>query len=137
MARWMEFIENYDHRWPSGAITAFDKGMKVFVKPEVADEAEKLGVAKKTDKPADDDPAHRSTPTRLESKNLTTRERRTPQTIVLGGALYGKPGNPINLPDPADPEAVRSEPMLEKARAATDVTAAEAVADAEAEQKAK
>ncbi len=44
MAYKVKFAENYDHKWPSKAVTAFKKGWSGTVKDEVAKGAKRLGV---------------------------------------------------------------------------------------------
>jgi hypothetical protein len=67
MAQWLEFTADYDHRWPSRAVTAFKAGQKVHVKDEVAEGAIAKKRAHPIDKPADDDPARVTTASPLES----------------------------------------------------------------------
>jgi hypothetical protein len=64
---WIQFTADYDHRWPSRAMTAFKKDMKVHVKKEVAEAAIGKGRAKPTKKPEPGDPNHVTTATPLES----------------------------------------------------------------------
>lgn len=61
MAQWIEFTEDHDHRWASRAVTAFKKGMKTYVKDEVAEPAIEQGKARPIDRPKDGDPAHVTT----------------------------------------------------------------------------
>jgi hypothetical protein len=53
MAQWVEFTADYNHVWPSRAVTAYKAGMTVFVKKEVAEAAIGLGRAKPVEKPSD------------------------------------------------------------------------------------
>jgi len=58
MAKWIEFTRDYDHRWESGAVTAYKKGMIVFAKQSVVDvvgDAAKPTTKPKADDPDDDD----------------------------------------------------------------------------------
>ena len=53
----VKFTADYDHRWPSGAFTAFKKGMDLTVKREAAEAAIAKGKAtlvKDDDKPSGD-----------------------------------------------------------------------------------
>jgi len=75
MAQWVQFTRDYDHRWPSRAVTAFKKDQKVYVKDEVADRAFSRGAAKATDKPADSDPDHVTTRDPMESEGRTAYAR--------------------------------------------------------------
>lgn len=119
MAQWFEFTSDYDHRWPSGAVTAFKDGMKVHVKEEVAKAAKEAGAGHKTEKPREGSPEHYTTPTREEGGR---RRRGEVRHVKMGGAV--KTGNPLvlqraELPDPSSPDAVRSEPLIERGRAET------------------
>jgi hypothetical protein len=67
MAKWIRFTCDYDHRWPSRAVTAFKADMVCFVKDEVADLAIAKGKAEETEKPEDGDPNHVTTQSPLES----------------------------------------------------------------------
>jgi hypothetical protein len=67
MAQWIRFTADYDHRWPSRAMTAFKKGMIVFAKDEVAGPALAKKKAEKTTKPEPGDPNHVTTASPLES----------------------------------------------------------------------
>jgi hypothetical protein len=51
MARWVRFLEDYDHKWPSRAMTAFKAGMVKFVRQEVAEAALALHKAEATERP--------------------------------------------------------------------------------------
>lgn len=51
MAR-VTFTRDYNHRWPSRAITAFKAGWTGTVKAEVADAAQEKGAATRCTKPA-------------------------------------------------------------------------------------
>ena len=51
MAKWIKVVADYDHRWPSGAVTALIDGQIINVKDEVADAAIEAGAAKVSDKP--------------------------------------------------------------------------------------
>lgn len=61
MAHWIQFSEDYDYRWPDGAVTAFKAGSKVYVKDEVAEAVAEAKVAQKASKPKAGDPEHRPT----------------------------------------------------------------------------
>lgn len=58
MAQWIKLTADHDHRWESGAVTAFKEGIIVYVKDEVAEPAINAGRAEKTDKPDDDTPGY-------------------------------------------------------------------------------
>lgn len=112
---WFKFTADYDHRWPSGAVTEFKEGMILSVKQEVAEAAKAAGAGKPTTKPKDGEPGYKATPTGEESQRLP---RGAVRHVKAGGHAYPQTGNPL-LPDPADPAALRSEPMVERGRART------------------
>lgn len=64
MARWLLFTADYDHRWPSRAITAFKAGQKLFVKEVVANAAIAKGRAVETQSPKAAKVARETTPER-------------------------------------------------------------------------
>jgi hypothetical protein len=111
MPQWVEFTADYDHRWPSGAVTHYPAGTVDNVKAEVAEEAIGLGAAEKTKKPDGGTFVALSPAT-----EHTKVGERTTKRVVSGGA---KPGNPVSgeeAPHPADPDALRSEPIKETVR---------------------
>lgn len=129
MAHWLEFTEDYDHKWPSGAVTAFKAGMKVYVKREVAEAAKGIGVAKPTKKPEEGDASHVTTPRRDEGQRFKPGQRTMP-AVKRSGHGYDETGNPISLRarplEPADdPKAKRSEPIMATDRHAQRVKRAE------------
>jgi hypothetical protein len=67
MAKWIRFTADYDHRWPSRAMTAFKAGMISFVKDEVAEPALAKKKAVETEKPEPGDPNHVTTASPMES----------------------------------------------------------------------
>jgi len=54
MAKWIKVTDDYDYRWPSGAVTAFKAGQIVSVKDDVAEALLTDKVAVASDKPKDD-----------------------------------------------------------------------------------
>lgn len=119
MANWVEFTHDYDHHWPSGAVTAFKVGDIMHVKAEVAHDAIKAGAAKKSEKPK---PGEEAKPVTDDTPKL---HRDVVREVKAGGHVHGITGNPFRrgaheLPDPADPDAIRSEPLVERDRARTD-----------------
>lgn len=133
MSKWMEFTEDYDHRWPSGAVTAFKEGMIVNVKNEVAEGATEAGAAKSSKKPDKEEAGYRSTPSREESHRQPGDRILKP--VKTGGHIPGNPFTPALLPDAADPNAVRSEPMVEVDRAAAAGEPVEETEDHESESQ--
>ena len=83
---WFEFSDDYDHRWPEGAVTAFKAGQKVHIKREVIDSASSAEAGKEIDKPADDDPARIATPTNRESNRRRSRIF-AGNPVKVGGAV--------------------------------------------------
>jgi hypothetical protein len=81
MPKWIEVSKNYDHRWPSGAVTALVAGTIVNVKDEVADDAIRLGAAKASKKPEAGDPRHETSGARYETDRAATHTA----TVVVGG----------------------------------------------------
>lgn len=115
MPSWVKFTADYDHRWPSGAVTEFRAGMVVNVKQEVADEAIALKVASSTTKPKDGDAGYETSGARLD----TDRVRHDLRTVVTGGHGFGGLDDQrAVLPDAADPAALRSEALIEQPRVA-------------------
>lgn len=126
MAAWVKFTANYDYRWPSGAVTAFEEGMVVNVKQEVADAAIADKAAKTTTKPKPGEDGHETSGAKLD----TDRVKPAIRHVITGGHKRRARGAP--LPDPSDPKATRSEPMVVKARLAA-APLPEDVAEAEDE----
>ena len=119
MGGWVHFTKDYDHRWSSGAVTAFKAGITVHVKDDVLKAATGAGAARKASKPKEGEEGHVTTPTAAEGKRLPRGEA---YKVVTGGHGYDSSGNPnpvegAVLPDPADPKAVRAEPLIERDRA--------------------
>lgn len=108
---WVRFLKHYDHRWPEGAKTAFNKGMVTNVKKEVADEAVELGVAEVTTKPKD---GHEPGEDRASAVTKAEGLRYTGPEIITGGSALAETRNVLSLPDAADPEAEREEPLTEE-----------------------
>lgn len=48
---WIRFTADYDHRWPSRAVTAYKAGMVLYVKGDVAKAAREKGKAEPARKP--------------------------------------------------------------------------------------
>jgi hypothetical protein len=86
MAKWILTSKAYDHRFDSGAVLALPAEKKVYVPDDIADEAIKLGAAKKCDKPADDDPQRMATAT-VEQTNRVV----PPAATVVTGGFPGYP----------------------------------------------
>lgn len=117
MAEWVRFSHNYDHRWPSGAVTEFNAGMTAYVKTDVAKAAIAAGAASKTDKPKEGEDGHVTTASRLEGGRRAEGTRTVRVDVRVGGHGYDRAGNPVTpkgavLPDAADPNAVRAEPVI-------------------------
>lgn len=118
MARWIEVAKLFDYRWPSGAVTALTPDslgpIKVFVKDKVADAAIAVGAATDCDKPADDDPAHRTTRLTDEGGKHATLDG---PEVLFGGYGFDNSGNPEPVPptpvtitmNPEVVDALRSE----------------------------
>lgn len=142
MPRWIEFTSHYDHRWPTGSVTAFDKGMVVNVKNEVADAAIGVKAAKASKKPkVSGEDGHVTTPTRMESaRRVRGGLLRVAGEVKTGGHGFTKSGDPITpqgtvLPDAADPAALRAEPLIERDRARVTVGVQSEATDEEAESE--
>lgn len=103
MAKWIKVSKNYDHRWPSGAVTALVAGTTLHVKDEVADAAIEAGAASEGTKPDDDTPTSHPAP----------RPRGVTQVVeVVTGGFTGYPDgsngpvtptvNPVDAEVPGD-----------------------------------
>lgn len=92
MAKWIEITHNYDHRWPSGSVTALLAGSIVYVKEEVADGAIDAGAANETSKPDREDERHQTTGTSLES-DVAVQKPMIEDRAVKSGGFPGYPSH--------------------------------------------
>ena len=106
MAKWFKFTADYDHYWPSRAVTAFKEGMVAYVKNDVAEAAKKAGAGEETDKPADGNPSYVPTGTRSEG-----RRRGLTGNSVLSNRAQGPVEQEPLPPAPAETEGVSGDAL--------------------------